>query len=76
VGTGGTDQLTIGNTNAIQVRPTAGTPLASGQIFRPQSGGGTAVINGITTSATLMAQAEAILGHSPKWPALPRSWRS
>ena len=26
-GTGGTDQLTIGNTNAIQVRPTAGTPL-------------------------------------------------
>src|ERR1044071_9377129 len=50
-GTGGTDQLTIGNTNAIQVRPTTGSPLASGQIFRPQSGGGTATINGITTSA-------------------------
>ncbi len=50
-GTSGADQLTIGNINAIQVRPTAGTPLATGQIFRPQSGGGTAVINGITTSA-------------------------
>src|SRR5262249_11597971 len=49
-GTSGTDQLTIGNTNSLQVRPTAGTPLASGQLFRPQSGGGSAVISGITTS--------------------------
>src|SRR5439155_12066127 len=39
-GTGGTDQLTSGNTNAIQVRPTAGTPLASGHSFRRDTGGG------------------------------------
>ena len=52
-GTAGVDTLIIGNTNGVQVRPTAGTPLASGQIFRPPlaSGGGTASINGITTSA-------------------------
>src|SRR5207247_4445057 len=51
-GTAGTDQLTIGSISAIQVRPTAGTPLASGQIFRPQTGGGSAVINGIKALAT------------------------
>src|SRR6266850_6753799 len=31
-GTSGIDQLTIGNTNAIRARPTAGMPPASGQI--------------------------------------------
>jgi len=49
-GTGSIDQLTIGNTNAIQIRPTVGAPVATGQIFRPATGGGTAVIAGITTS--------------------------
>src|SRR5207249_12041112 len=50
-GTSGTDQLTIGNTTGLQVRPTAGTPPASGQLFRPQSGGGTASVNGLSTSS-------------------------
>jgi len=45
------DTLTIGSTTGVQVRPTAGTPLASGnRIYRPTTGGGTATINGITTS--------------------------
>jgi uncharacterized repeat protein (TIGR01451 family) len=51
-GTANFDTLTIGNTTAIQVRPTLGSPLAgAGQIFRPTSGGGSATIAGITTSA-------------------------
>jgi len=46
------DTITIGAAPAIQVRPTAGTPLASGQIYRPTTGGGTAgAIAGITTTA-------------------------
>ena len=46
------DTLVIGGTTGIQIRPTAGSPLATGlHIYRPTSGGGTAVINGITTSA-------------------------
>ncbi|HEY6169195.1 MAG TPA: hypothetical protein VI454_14225, partial [Verrucomicrobiae bacterium] len=49
-GTGNADVLTIGNTNHLQVRPTTGTPLAAGQIYRPATGGGTAVINGVATS--------------------------
>src|SRR5262249_5202408 len=32
-------------------RPTSGNPLASGQIYRPTTGGGTAVISGIATSS-------------------------
>ena len=46
------DTLVIGSTTGIQVCPTAGTPLATGNhIYRPTSGGGTATITGITTSA-------------------------
>src|SRR6185436_14543259 len=53
-GTGGTDLLTIGNTNGLQVRPIAGTPLASGQIFRPTgTAGGTIVISGIGTTTNV-----------------------
>lgn len=48
LGSDQTDTLTIGGTPAIQIRPLAGTPLASGTIYRPATGGGTAVINGIT----------------------------
>ncbi len=44
-----TDTITIGATTAIQVRPSAGTPLASGQIYRPTTGG-TAYIAGIITT--------------------------
>lgn len=45
------DTLEIGGANALQVRPTATTPLAGGRhIYRPGTGGGTAAINGITTS--------------------------
>src|SRR4029077_10802736 len=50
-GTGSTDQFTIGNTNAIRVRPTLGSPLSSGQICRPSTGGGSLSINGVTGSA-------------------------
>jgi rhamnogalacturonyl hydrolase YesR len=46
-----TDSLTIGSTTGIQVRPTAGVPLATGKhIYRPSTGGGTAGIRGITNS--------------------------
>ena len=46
------DSLTIGSTTGIQVRPTASTPLATGNhIYRPSTGGGTAGIRGITNSA-------------------------
>jgi hypothetical protein len=51
-GTANFDTVTIGNTTALQVRPTLGSPLAgAGQIFRPTSGGGSATISGITTSS-------------------------
>ncbi|MCG7755010.1 hypothetical protein, partial [Flavihumibacter cheonanensis] len=43
-GSTATDTLTIGATTPLQVRPTAVTPLASGDIYRPTTGGGTAVI--------------------------------
>jgi len=46
-GTSNVDRLTVGSVTRIQVRPTAGTPLASGQIFRPSPGGGSATITGI-----------------------------
>jgi len=45
-----TDSLTIGGSPAIQVRPLVGTPLASGNLYRPTTGGGTAAINGITST--------------------------
>ena len=44
------DTITIGSPTAIQVRPTAASPLASGQIYRPLTGGGTAIISGITST--------------------------
>ena len=46
------DSLTIGSTTGIQVRPTASTPLATGNhIYRPSgTAGGTAGIRGITNS--------------------------
>ena len=50
--TAAADSLTLGSTTGLQVRPSAGSPLASGRhIYRPSTGGGTAIINGITTSA-------------------------
>ena len=46
------DSLTIGSVTGIQVRPTASLPFATGNhIYRPTTGGGTAGIRGITTSA-------------------------
>ncbi len=52
-GTASIDSLTIGATTNLQVRPTAGTPIAAaGNIFRPASGGGTAVIASIITDST------------------------
>ena len=50
--TAAADSLTLGSTTGLQVRPTAGSPLASGKhIYRPSASGGTAIINGITPSA-------------------------
>jgi hypothetical protein len=45
-----TDTLTIGGSPAIQIRPLEGTPLASGNIYRPTTGGGTAVVVGLNTT--------------------------
>jgi hypothetical protein len=51
-GTTRADSLVIGGTTGLQVRPTASAPLASGRhIYRPATGGGNAVISGITTSS-------------------------
>ena len=49
-GTTKSDTLIIGNSN-FQIQPSAGTPLASGNIYRPASGGGNANIAGISTSS-------------------------
>jgi hypothetical protein len=50
-GTGNNDTFVIGATG-LQVRPTLGGPLATSRhIYRPSSGGGTATLNGVTTSA-------------------------
>lgn len=64
VGTTSTDRLTIGNPNGLQVRPTRGTPLASGNIYRPTSGGGTAPIVGIVAGpgGTSFGQLREIAG--------------
>ena len=49
--TASADTLTVGSITGIQVRPTTGSPLANGKhIYRPGAGGGTATIDGITTS--------------------------
>ncbi|MFN7141589.1 MAG: hypothetical protein ACK4UN_19870 [Limisphaerales bacterium] len=48
-GSAGTDAFVIGSTNALQMRPTQGTPLVSGNVYRPTSGG-TAVLNGLVTT--------------------------
>jgi hypothetical protein len=45
------DTLTLGATTRLQVRPTTGSLLTNGVIYRPTTDGGTAVIVGITTSA-------------------------
>ena len=52
-GSAATDTITIGGTTPLQVRPIAGIPLPSGNIYRPASGGGTAVILGVTASANI-----------------------
>ena len=46
------DALNIGTVSAsrIQVRPVLGTPLATGSIYRPTVGGGTAVIAGVSAT--------------------------
>jgi hypothetical protein len=42
------DKFTI---SGVQIRPTTGTPLATGlRIYRPATGGGTLIINGVITS--------------------------
>jgi hypothetical protein len=50
-GSNATDTVTIGGSAPVQVRPIAGTPLPSGNIYRPTASGGTAVINGVTATA-------------------------
>ncbi|HEX5220863.1 MAG TPA: MBG domain-containing protein [Verrucomicrobiae bacterium] len=50
LGSDETDTLTIGGSPAIQIRPLEGTPLASGNIYRPATGGGTAVIDGLNST--------------------------
>jgi len=50
-GSNDVDSLTIGGTPAIQVRPVSGTPLTTGNIYRPSVGGGTASILGIDPTA-------------------------
>ncbi|MBA4149260.1 MAG: VCBS repeat-containing protein [Verrucomicrobia bacterium] len=46
------DSLVIGGTKGLQVRPTSGYPLATGNIYRPSgAAGGTAVIAGIKATS-------------------------
>jgi uncharacterized protein (TIGR02597 family) len=54
------DMLTIGSTNAIQVRPTATTPLASGSIT--MSTGSTATITGIAEGSTSLGALAEVAG--------------
>ena len=51
IGSNSKDTVTIGGTTRLQVRPINGAALASGNIYRPASGGGTAVINGVTATS-------------------------
>ena len=47
------DTMVIGSSTPIQIRPAAGTPLASGQLYQSTANGGTAAaIVGITTTNT------------------------
>ncbi len=50
-GTDSKDTVLIGDSIPIQVRPLAGTPLASGSIYRPAVGGGSATIVGVVASS-------------------------
>jgi hypothetical protein len=50
-GSNSADKITIGETTPVRVRSIAGTPLPTGNIYRPTPGGGTAVIAGITATA-------------------------
>src|SRR5262245_36241924 len=50
-GTGSFDNLTVGGTTGIQVRPTTGAVLSSGQIFRPTTNGGSLSIAGIVVTS-------------------------
>lgn len=45
------DSFSIGKTTPVQVRPTSGTPLADGNLYRPATGGGTATIVGLVASS-------------------------
>jgi hypothetical protein len=54
------DTLIIGSTTAIQVRPTAGTPLASGNITLATAS--TATITGITKGSTSLGALAEVVG--------------
>jgi hypothetical protein len=56
------DNITIGGTTLIQVRPTAGTPLASGNILRTSGNPGTATVAGITLDTTNFGTLQEIHG--------------
>jgi len=51
-GTANVDTLNIGSTTNLQVRPTSGTLLTNGIIYRPTTGGGSAIISGVVTSSS------------------------
>jgi adhesin/invasin len=58
------DSVVIGGGTAIQVRPTAGTPLASGEILRASGvpGGTAAAIPGITADVTDFGSLSVVAG--------------
>ena len=61
-GTAAIDRLTIGNVINIQVRPTGTSPLVAGNIYRPSTGGGTASITGLNSTANANGSGGSNLG--------------
>lgn len=66
------DTLTIGGSPAIQIRPIDGTTLASGNIYRPTTGGGTAVIVGIVSTDSTNGAGGTSLGNIREVPGAAR----
>ena len=56
------DVVVIGGVTAIQVRPTAGTPLASGNIVRATGNAGTGTITGVTLDVTNFGTLTSVVG--------------
>ncbi|MCK5108055.1 MAG: hypothetical protein KAR25_00015 [Methanosarcinales archaeon] len=61
-GTTTSDSITIGGVTPIQVQPTDGTPLATGDLLRTAASPGTAIVAGITNDATNFGTLQEVAG--------------